>query len=147
MACPFFYPIEPFDDKRWNPRPQLPLGNPYEGECRAAAGPCRPNEQELKTLCNMGYARSKCARFPLDCRVDAVRFMVNQDNGQTVVISFVQEYEHRPADYGKLEYSAAARQFVSPHPDPVVNQQAAAYVRAYLQRKAAPAAAGGPSRC
>lgn len=145
MACPFFYPAEAFDDRRWSPRPQMPLGDPYDGECRAARG-YRPDEQELRNLCNMGYARGKCPHFQASCAIDAARFAAAGDDGQTVTITYVTERDHRPAEHGKLQYSRAAGQFISPPPDEILNRQAAAYVAAYLRRKAAPAAAGGPSR-
>jgi hypothetical protein len=145
MACPLFYPLQAFEERRWSPRPQMPLGDPYEGECRATAGH-RPDERDLRSLCNLGYARGKCARFPESCPADAARFSAIRDDGRTIAITWVQEREHRPAGHGVLEYSATSQEFLAPHPDAILNQQAAAYVRAFLRRKAAPAAAGGPSR-
>jgi hypothetical protein len=145
MACPFFYPVAPFDERRWSPRPQMPLGDPYDGECRAAAG-YRPGEQDLRNLCNMGYARGKCPRFQDSCSSDAARFSAASDDGETITIAWVVERDHRPATHGRLEYSKAAGRFTAPPADQILHRQAAAYVAAYLRRKAAPAPAGGPSR-
>ena len=56
MACPYFMPDRRLDGD-W-PFPQrLPLGAGWSGTCTAMAGEVRPTEQELKTGCNMGYAK------------------------------------------------------------------------------------------
>lgn len=148
MACPFFYPLKPFEESRWPGRPHLPLGDPYDGECRAAELPCRPNDYELKSWCNLGYVRGKCPRFREAHEVDAVRFAVRQDKNGIVSITYVLERDHRPFEHGTLDYQPARQVFVTPHPDPNVHRQGQAYAEAYLRRKpaAAAAGAGGPSR-
>lgn len=146
MACPFFYPIEAFDQSRWHTRPQMPLGDPYDGECRADAATYRPNDEELRKLCNLGYVRGKCPRFRHAHEVDAVRFTVSREVNDSIIVTYVQERDHRPFEHGKLEYQMGTQSFVSPHPEVNVHQQARAYVAAYLRRRALPAASGGPSR-
>lgn len=146
MACPFFYPTEAFGESRWRLRPQMPLGDPYDGACRAEANEYRPGEEELRTLCNLGYARGKCPRFVASYPVDALRFTVNCDVSGRITITYVQESDHRPFGHGRLEYHTQQGGFIQQHPEPHIQRQAEAYVRAYLRRKALPAAAGGPSR-
>ncbi len=141
MACPFFYPTEPMDDQHGPGRHPMPLGDCYAGECRASAVPCRPSEEELRKLCNLGYARGKCARFRPEQPADAVRFTVSRDAQGCVSIGYVQERDHGPSAHGTLQYLAPEKCFVAPHADANVQRQALAYVQAYLRRKAALAAA------
>jgi len=146
MACPFFHPTEPVETPGSGTRRQVPLGDTYDGECRASAPACHPNDEELKNWCNLGYVREWCPRFLQSARVDAARFTVSGDRQDTIVITYVLEGDHRPLEHGRLEYGVAHDRFRNPPADPNVHQQALAYVRAYLRRKKSPATSGGPSR-
>jgi hypothetical protein len=131
MACPFFYAIEPASRHPLRP---VPLGDWYGGECRARSGEFRPTDPALLTLCNLGYARGECPRFPEGAAADAVRFALAAD-GPILSIRFAVERQHQPREHGVLEYSVAARRLAAPHRDPVLTRLAEAYAEAYLRRK------------
>jgi hypothetical protein len=133
MPCPYFMPSEHLV---WPNAPKLPLGDPYTGECRAdAAGQGKPGIAALKDLCNLGYARGRCDRFPQGDGPDAVRFAVVRDAGGWIRILWVREQDHHPLDHGPLDYSLAGQSFTGAHPDTAVLRQAEAYVASYLRRK------------
>ena len=132
MACPFFYATNPAEP-RGPGHPQMPLGDLYEGECRAAPEGYHPGPEELRNLCNLGYARTSCPRFPAGAGPDAVRFSVASDAQETFQIRYVEEREHRPFAHGCLEYHVGLKKFVPPHADPLVNRLAEAYAEAYLR--------------
>lgn len=134
MACPFFYATQKVSGARQCAPVQMPLGDTYEGECRAHPDPYRPAEEELARLCNLGYARTKCPRFPPEAGPDAVRFAVSRDNQEKFVVLYVEERDHLPWEHGSLEYDVGSQKFVEPHPNPIVNRLAEAYAEAYLRR-------------
>jgi len=114
----------------------LPLGDAWDGVCRAVPGPpWKPGDAVLRSLCNLGYARGNCHRFPSDAGPDAVRFAVSRDDGATVCIHYVVERDHHPFVHGPLEYSLAGAAFVNPPAGEIVGRQARAYVESYLRRK------------
>ena len=131
MSCPYFYPVEP--------RPVaaiLPLGDRWAGICRAVPDvPWQPDEAMLQRLCNLGYARGTCARFPSGDGPDAVRFTVSLDHGSSLRIYYVMERDHLPFAHGPLEYSVAAGAFLNPLAGETASRQAEAYVESYLRRK------------
>ena len=133
MPCPYFYPV---DQLVWASAPKLPLGDAYTGSCRAdPVQPAPPAADALVDLCNLGYARGRCARFPEGAGPDAVRFAVTQDAAGAIRISWVRESDHHPFDHGVLEYTAEAQALVSAPVDGLVLQQAQAYLASYLRRK------------
>ena len=114
----------------------LPLGDAWAGVCRAdPERPWRPDEAMLRPLCNLGYARGNCARFPAQDGPDAVRFAVTQDDGSCVRIYLVIERDHCPFSHGLLEYSRELGAFFNPPADQIIERQARAYVESYLRRK------------
>src|SRR5438270_4405060 len=103
MACPYFYPAGQI---AWPHAPKLPLGDAYNGLCHADPGrPADPDRAALTDCCNLGYARGRCARFPMDAGPDAVRFSVVDDGEGFIRIYWVREKDHRPFDHGPLDYS------------------------------------------
>jgi hypothetical protein len=134
MACPYFYPVEARAQGGENAL--LPLGDSWAGVCRAVPGrPWQPDEAVLRPLCNLGYARGNCARFPAHDGPDAVRFAVSRDDGATLRIYYVVERDHLPLAHGPLEYSRAAEGFAAIPADANLTRQASAYVESYLRRK------------
>ncbi|MBI3665173.1 MAG: hypothetical protein HY236_02940 [Acidobacteria bacterium] len=135
MACPYFYPAEKLGqvhqaDLFW------PLGDGYAGWCTAEPGvEFQPEKTALVECCNLGYARGSCERFPRGGGPDAVRFSVTDDRDGIIRVYFVVEGNHRPREHGPLEYEVKRRAMLVPHPDPIVNRQAEAYVESYLRRK------------
>jgi len=131
MSCPYFYPVEPRASTAI-----LPLGDRWAGICRAVPDlPWQPDEAVLARLCNLGYARGTCARFPSGDGPDAVRFTLSRDEGASLGIYYVLERDHHPFAHGPLEYSVASGAFVNPPSGETAARQAQAYVESYLRRK------------
>src|SRR5690242_18459010 len=131
MSCPYFHPIEPRTaDAR---AAMLPLGGLWAGMCEARPDEsCRPEETAVRPLCNLGYARGQCSRFPAeDPGPDAVRFTIRRDEGRLVQLSYVLERNHHPFAHGSLEYSRDSEGFTeSPHSGgtALLSRQAEAYI-------------------
>ena len=136
MSCPYFYPVEPRVYEAGAHTAMLPLGDAWAGVCRAVPDlPWQPDEAMLRRLCNLGYARGTCARFPSGEGPDAVRFTVSRDEGASVRIYYVVERDHHPFAHGPLDYSVAWGAFVNPPSGETMSRQAQAYVESYLRRK------------
>lgn len=147
MACPFFYPIERFDDKTWTKRPRLPLGDPYTGFCHA--DPMRewmPDQDTLRELCNLGSA-GKCSRFPAEGGPDAVRFSVTSDQNNVLRIMYVRERSQATVDHGVVEFCTESGKFLNGgEPSDLLGKQVRAYAESYQRRKTEPEPANHPHR-
>src|ERR1035438_6075017 len=105
MACPYFYPSSPQSAAAGPQNATLPLGDSWAGDCRAIPGaPWQPATAITHPLCNLGYARGNCDRFPCDDGPDAVRFTISADNGACLRLYYVLERNHHPFAHGPLEY-------------------------------------------
>jgi hypothetical protein len=136
MACPYFFPVSPRTEGASPQHAMLPLGDAWTGFCQALPDRgCQPDEPILRTLCNLGYARGVCSRFPSGAGPDAVRFTISRDDGQTLRIYYVVERDHHPFSHGPLEYSVASGAFAEPPEGEIICRQAQAYVESYLRRK------------
>ncbi len=124
MACPFFHPTEPVAG---SPARPMPLGDVYDGECRAQPDGYRPTAEQLWTLCNLGYARHVCPRFPDTDGPDAVRFSLTEETPGTLRIHLVREKDHRLWDSSDLEYDKTSGL--------ASNRLAEAYAESHLRRK------------
>jgi hypothetical protein len=134
MACPCFYPVDRIAQTETK-SPPAPLGDIFTGVCRARAeGEWLPDPVTARQLCNFGYARARCPRFPGD-GADAVRFSISKDQDGFIGIYWVVEKNHLPWGHGPLEYSREAACFTLAHPDARLARQAQAYVSSYLRRK------------
>jgi hypothetical protein len=134
MACPYFYPVTPVAWENGQTA-MLPLGGQWTGICRAAPdSPWRPGEATPQPLCNLGYARGACPRFPPNGGPDAVRFTVRAADRAAVRLYYVVERDHHPFAHGPLEYSLASKSLVSPPAGENLSRQAQAYVESYLRR-------------
>ena len=120
----------------------LPLGDLWNGECRAnPTHACPPDEAAIRPLCNLGYARGNCARFPASSEIpDAVRFTIARHEGGLVRLYYVIERDHHPFAHGPLEYSTTSSGFASLPGGEIFGRQAVAYVESYLRRKSEAAA-------
>ena len=107
----------------------MPLGDPHAGECSAKGVPAP--ESRVRTCCNTGYARGRCAEFPIaDQGPDAVRFgIVRRDAGLTE-IRYVRERDHHPYDHGTLLLREG-----DPSAGTLLERQARAYLESYLRRQ------------
>jgi len=134
VACPFFMPDERFTSD-W-PFPQrLPLGAGWAGTCTAPGyGGVRPSEEELKSGCNLGYART-CGRLPADRHADAVRFALGEERDGILRVLFSCERECLPAGHGELLYDTASGSWLQGHDDARVQRMAECYVQAQRERR------------
>jgi len=124
---------------------RLPLGGGWRGYCSAPGHEgSEPTPEEVRELCNLGYA-ARCPRLPKEREADAVRFSISRDRGDQLMVCFAQEFCHRPAGHGTLEYDLARAKWVSSHPDPCLQKMADCYLQSYLAHRIQPAAAGSES--
>lgn len=138
MACPYFYPVQRLDEALWAVPPRLPLLDAYRGECHALDAVETPADELMRSVCNTGYGRGKCPRFPEAARADAARFHVADDgaaaDGGDVRLQFVLEKECRPVEHGELRYSIPAKCFAAANVDGIIARQAAVFLEGYLRR-------------
>src|ERR1700690_1990590 len=87
VACPFFEPLERVQEATT----RLPLGDLWRGVCRAGATPYTPDDPTAGELCNMGYARGRCPRYPQSDARDATRFLIARDRDDLIRIEYVVE--------------------------------------------------------
>lgn len=100
MACPYFYPLAPLPDGIRVAR--SPLGRLYRGECHASASSVCPTG-EVAELCNFGYARGRCERFPDQAPADCVRLSI-QPSGRVI---YVLEHRYTPIEHGDVSQGSA----------------------------------------
>jgi hypothetical protein len=137
VACPFFVPSRRLEIAGWVRPPRFPLGDPFGGACHARSGDViEPPEARQRELCNCGYARGRCDRFPGDSAADAVRFSVTDETLTRVSVVYVVEKDHAPAEFGTLEYAIEESRLEGPHISDVLVQQARAFLESYLSRRA-----------
>ena len=115
----------------------MPLGDVWSGVCRAGAAPVVPDELTLTDLCNMGYVRGSCSRYPQSATLDAVRFLIARHSNDLIQIQYVVECDHHPHAHGSLEYFPARSALAGEDLDPMLERQALAYVASYLRRRPA----------
>jgi hypothetical protein len=134
MACPFFMPDQRFEAD-W-PFPQrLPLGAGWSGTCTAAGHTgTRPTDEELKSGCNMGYARS-CHRLPAERHADAVRFVLGEERDGILHVPFSCERDFLPAGQGELLYETATNVWRGRHPDARIQRMAECFVEAKREQR------------
>jgi hypothetical protein len=114
----------------------VPLGDVYRGECRSQSEPYVPDDDRL-FLCNMGYARDECPRFPAESRADQTRFAIASDVPPLLMIRVVQESAWRPLVSVTVEFDLERQVWISALADPIIQRQAEAYLEAYLRRRPA----------
>jgi hypothetical protein len=135
LSCPYFVPVEKNDAGSWLHPSRLPLGAGFSGHCSAPGHEgAQPTDDELRELCNMGYAVS-CVRLPRERDCDAVRFSVLRESAAQLTIWFVCETGHRPGSYGTLQYDFASEQWLSTHDDLRIQKLAECFVQTYLAKK------------
>ncbi len=127
-------PDEPYASD-WPFPYRLPLGAGWSGTCTAPGhANARPNEEELKSGCNLGYARS-CSRLPADRHADAVRFVLGPERGGMRSVLYACERDYLPAGHGELLYQIATDTWQERHSDPRIQRMAECYVQAQLARR------------
>jgi hypothetical protein len=134
VACPYFFPVQKTNEIYWPFPHRLPLGAGFSGCCTARGERTTPTDDELKELCNIGYAR-QCQKIPAERQSDAVRFAVAKDCGDRILLSFCCERNHAPAEHGQLQYDCASQSWPIPHRDACIQRQAECFVALYLERR------------
>jgi hypothetical protein len=139
MSCPYFDPVEPQPLAGDTQLAMLPLGDAWKGTCHADPREIvQAGESALRPLCNLGYARGICSRFPTDDQgPDAARFTIRQDDGASLRLYYVLERDHQPFAHGALEYPLDGNSFTAAPDGILTGRQARAYVASYLRRKTA----------
>lgn len=134
MPCPYFYPVERIG--LWSGPERMPLGDPYRGRCHADPV-CEwlPEEEILVGFCNVGYARSRCPRFPPEGGADANRFTLYADDGERLVIRYAAERGYMPHACGSVECTTPDMRLNVPLASPL-DRQIQAFAESYLRRKA-----------
>jgi len=141
MACPFFMPEQRFDADWLFPQ-RLPLGAGWAGTCTAPGHEgTRPGEEELKSGCNLGYAKM-CSRLPAERHADAVRFALGEERAGVLRVLFVCELAYLPAGHGELLYEKGTNTWIERHDDPRVQRMAECYVQTLMARRSAAGADG-----
>lgn len=135
MACPYFYPVARFETTSWVVPPRLPLGDPYNGECRANSAAQLPDENTVRQICNVGYGHARCDRFPEGAPADAIRFNIAADEGELIHIQYIFEKDCWPKEHGWLECSSASVHVSDGPSDEILQRQASAFVESYLRRR------------
>ncbi len=130
MACPYFYPVTPGK----NGSAMLPLGDRWEGVCRAAPDAPRKADESLVQLCNMGYARGQCPHFPTGDGPDSVRFTVKGSGNGSVNLYYAIERDHHPFAHGPLTYLPASGELADRPASEILDRQARAYAESYIWR-------------
>jgi len=135
VACPFFMPVTRLDQNEWIHAPRLPLGDPFNGVCHARpAEPFEPPDSSLDDLCNCGYARGRCDRFPAESTADAVRFSVTSVDADSIRLVYILEKGHAPVEHGILRYATRQSCFVDEPPTAILGAQAQAFLESHLGR-------------
>ena len=120
MACPFFAPDRRLEPGPWTHVPRLPLGDAYSGECHVRPGePHVPPEEHQREVCNCGYPRGRCDRFPGGDAADAVRFSMTEAG-----VVYILEKDYAPVAHG-----------IAPENDGLLSLQARAFVESYRRRR------------
>jgi hypothetical protein len=141
MACPFFMPTQKFEGGGWLHPSRLPLGAGWRGVCTASPfGQTVPTDDQVRECCNLGYA-SNCPRLPAQRAWDAVRFAVARDCKERIVLCYVCEMGHHPAEHGVLEYETGPSRWTLWHRDSRIQKMAECYLECYRERSRAGAAA------
>jgi hypothetical protein len=145
LACPFFMPVRKLEDGNWIHPSRLPLGSGWDGYCSAPGHEgAQPTDEELRELCNLGYA-ARCPRLPRERACDAVRFSIASDRGSQLILKFICEAGHRPAEHGTLEYDLSCGQWICSHRDLRIQKMAECYLESYLLHRIQPSGAAVPS--
>ena len=134
MACPYFMPEQRFESD-W-PFPQrLPLAAGWSGSCTAPGHDgARPCEDELKSGCNIGYAKN-CSRLPVDRHADAVRFVLGEEADGVLHVRYACERSHLPASHGELLYKKSSGTWLAKHDDLRIQRMAECYLQVQLERR------------
>jgi len=127
-------PTERTDDLAWIHPSRLPLGTGWTGHCTAPGHEGEvPSDHQIRDCCNLGYA-SACPFRPVEREFDSIRFAILRETDQHIMVCYVLEKDHLPAQHGTLAYDKASACLQS-HPDPRLHKMAECYLASYFLRK------------
>jgi len=89
----------------------------------------------MREVCNLGYGRGRCERFPEESPSDAIRFHIARDAGELLSIQYVFERDCWPHSHGSFDCSSTQGALENAPADEILRQQAAAFVRSYVRRR------------
>ncbi len=150
LACPYFMPVATLEGGSWPHPARLPLGGGWCGHCTAPGHEgMAPPQDVLEAFCNLGYA-SGCGWSSAECRWDAVRFAVSAPREEmsqvspdlaasrprSLVLRYVCEKDHRPAEHGDLEFDLSRATWLQRHDDARVQKMAECFLESYLKKRA-----------
>ena len=133
MACPYFEPRS-VAASPLHANARLPLVEEYEGLCLAAAEPFTAPADTQFRLCNQGYPRGGCERFPSDETRSCLRYELLSRNENTLEVMIIAERDYAPVDWRVVRYSTATGAEEPEISDACMRAQLAAFCRAYLNR-------------
>ena len=139
MACPFFMPLEKFENGAWPHPARLPLGCGWSGHCTAPGHEGHvPELAAQEKFCNLGYA-GDCGWIPPDRAWDSVRFAVAPQEkdapSRAVQLHYVCERDHRPMEHGRLSFDASSGGWSHKHPDNRVQKMAECFLDSWMARR------------
>jgi hypothetical protein len=100
VACPWFEPLQKTVSTDRPAPARSPLGAVFDGLCHASGEPRQPEEELIRDVCNFGYGRNCCPRFPQNSEADAVRF--SEHRGKLL---WILEKEYQPLRHGVADDS------------------------------------------
>jgi hypothetical protein len=119
----------------WLHPSRLPLGGGWDGHCTAPGHVGeKPDERDLREGCNLGYA-SRCTKRPAEHIWDSVRFAVEREYENRVLIVYVCEKDHRPETHGVLEFDSIQQHWTSSHQDGRIQKMAECYMQSYFEKR------------
>ena len=133
MACPFFEPrtIARFPQKVGA---RLPLLDEYEGLCLAMAEAFQPPDELRFRVCNHGYGRGSCPRFPTTESRSCARFDVRGASAEALELLLVEEQDHAPVRWQAHRYYFETERLEPDLGDRCIRAQALAFCRSYTRR-------------
>ncbi|MDQ2774799.1 MAG: hypothetical protein M3Y57_07735 [Acidobacteriota bacterium] len=111
---------------------RLPLIVEYSGVCHAPPGAPIPAPADMRFACNHGYSHEKCAHFPLETLVSALRFSILGQNEEMLHFMCIEESGYAPIRWHTLRYVAATDVLEPLVTGKCINAQALAFCRSYL---------------
>lgn len=133
MSCPAFCPTRVSDQPLYKSG-RLPLIDQYEGFCMASGEAHVPDRETLFRCCNHGYSQNTCARFPAAETRSCLRYTVLRSTPDALEIMCVEECNHEPKHWRRLEYHLDSTQLRGDVSTDCMRAQAIAFCEAYLRR-------------
>ncbi len=130
VPCPYFLPKEALKETGWAVPPRTPLGVLCAGECHAGPVP----QPASHVLCNFGYARGVCERFPSKAPADAIRFVITARDADVIHVRYLFERACSPQSHGTLVYYASEGRLVGAEGSPILGGQVESFLRHALDR-------------